>query len=64
MVKKTDKNLYQCEACSFHYADEETAKKCEDWCRSTNSCNLEIIKEAIDPPPLEAAEGQGNKGEV
>ena len=48
MVKKTDKNLYQCEACSFHYADEETAKKCEDWCRSTNSCNLEIIKEAIE----------------
>ena len=60
-ISKDDKDLYQCQACGFHYVSEETAKKCEEWCRRTNSCNLEIIKDAIDPPSLEATEGQGNK---
>lgn len=47
-ISKNDKNLYQCEACGFHYLDEGIAKKCEEWCKRTNSCNLEIIKDAVE----------------
>ena len=57
MVKTSiqdDKQLYQCEACGFHYADDSTslitgkeqAEKCEKWCREHNSCNLEITAQA------------------
>lgn len=50
MVKKEEgsKDLYQCEACGFHYYDKETAEKCEAWCSANNSCNLDIIKDAIE----------------
>lgn len=47
-VKKADKILYQCGECGFHYEKEETAKRCEAWCQEHQSCNLEIIKEAIE----------------
>ncbi len=47
-IVKDNQTLYQCEACGFHYFDKETAEKCEAWCREQNSCNLEIIKEAIE----------------
>lgn len=52
MVKfdeKNEKNFYQCEECGFLYEKEETAQKCEEWCRAHKSCNLEIIKEGIPP---------------
>jgi len=42
------KNLYQCEECGLFYADEETAKKCQAWCTEHRSCNLEIIKHAVE----------------
>lgn len=51
MVKIEEKDtekLYQCEICGFHYRDEETAQKCEAWCKEYNSCNTEIIKLAIE----------------
>lgn len=47
-ISRDDKNLYQCQACGFHYVSKETAEKCEAWCKRTNSCNLEIIKNAIE----------------
>lgn len=40
--------LYECPACGLHYENESIAKKCEAWCKETNSCNLEIIKEAVE----------------
>jgi len=49
MVKtliEDDKQLYQCEACGFHYEDKELAEKCEVWCKEHNSCNLEITVHA------------------
>jgi len=51
MVKKIEKGkevLYQCEECGFHYKSEQLAKQCEDWCRAHHSCNLEIIKDAVE----------------
>ncbi|MDP3947784.1 MAG: hypothetical protein Q8Q41_03790 [bacterium] len=43
-----DKNLYQCEACGFHYRKKEIAEKCEAWCGAHQSCNIEIIKDAVE----------------
>lgn len=42
------KELYQCEECGFHYKDKEWAEKCEAWCREHHSCNLEIVKHAVE----------------
>lgn len=46
MVRKI--NTFVCDACGFHYEDEQNAKDCEEWCKKTNSCNLDIIKHAIE----------------
>ena len=32
----------------MHYRDEATAQRCEAWCREHKSCNLEIIKDAVE----------------
>jgi len=42
----TSKELYQCEACGFHYVEKEQAEKCEAWCKECRSCNLEITAQA------------------
>lgn len=47
MNDKKDK-VYQCPECGFHYRDKETAEKCEAWCKQYKSCNLEIVKLAIE----------------
>jgi len=49
MVKlDKEKNLYQCVECSLHYEDKEVAEKCQAWCAEHQSCNLEIIKDAVE----------------
>lgn len=40
--------LYQCDECKLFYRKEETAKRCEAWCSEHKSCNLDIIKDAVD----------------
>ncbi len=30
------------------YRDQETAKKCEAWCKEHQSCNLEITRESVE----------------
>jgi len=47
MVKKIE-NKYQCEECKFFYKDKEWAEKCEKWCKENHSCNLDIIKHAVN----------------
>ncbi len=47
-VTQDNHNLYQCEACGFHYEDEAQAEKCEAWCTAHQSCNIEITKAAIE----------------
>lgn len=44
--KKSDK-VFVCPECGLSYKDAEWAKKCAAWCREHKSCNLEIIKHAI-----------------
>ena len=39
---------FQCEECGMNYSEREWAKKCEEWCAEHHSCNLEIIKNAVD----------------
>ena len=46
-IKEGNSELYQCEECQLKYRDKETAEKCQVWCGEHNSCNLEIIKDAV-----------------
>jgi len=39
--------LYKCSICGLEYRNKKFAKKCEEWCKKHNSCNLEITKHAI-----------------
>lgn len=43
MTEKT----YKCVDCGLEYADEKTAKECEDFCEKFGACSLEITKKAI-----------------
>ncbi|MBI4135485.1 hypothetical protein HY477_02010 [Candidatus Uhrbacteria bacterium] len=47
-IAQDNNQLYQCEACGFHYEKEELAKQCEGWCTAHNSCNVEITKHALE----------------
>lgn len=47
MTKKI-KNVYECNDCKLIYKNKKDAKKCEEWCKKNNSCNLEITKHAIN----------------
>jgi hypothetical protein len=40
--------LYQCPECGLYYEDKDLAEKCEAWCREYKSCNLDIIKHAVE----------------
>ena len=46
-IKHQGKTYYQCEACEMYYESEEIAKRCEDFCNKYKSCNLELIKHAV-----------------
>jgi hypothetical protein len=39
---------YQCQVCKLKYADEQTAKECEAWCSTRQSCNFLIARQAIN----------------
>ena len=47
-VKKENNTYFQCEECNLLYPDKEIAEKCQAWCAEHQSCNLEIIKYAVD----------------
>ena len=46
MVKKL-KNLFLCEECEMIYWKKALAEKCEAWCEKYKSCNMEIVKHAV-----------------
>ena len=51
MVKEKDQNnhiLYQCEECGLWYRDKKTAEQCQAWCREHHTCNIKIIKQAVE----------------
>ncbi len=47
IIEKNNKSLCQCEECGLLYTDQETAERCETWCAEHKSCNLDIIKHAV-----------------
>ena len=47
-TEKKDKKLYQCPECKLWYDDKEWEEKCEAWCKEHQSCNLDIIKYAVE----------------
>ena len=51
MIKETNNKkmkCYYCEECEMVYINKKKACECEDWCRKHKSCNMEIIKNAIE----------------
>lgn len=46
-LKQADRVIYQCDACKFKYPTRELAERCQAWCSEHQSCNLEIIKHAV-----------------
>ncbi|MEM1986468.1 MAG: hypothetical protein QXW80_05585 [Candidatus Micrarchaeia archaeon] len=42
-----NKVIYLCNVCGLGYLDLETAKRCEEWCKKTNTCSIEITKKAV-----------------
>lgn len=51
MVKKLEeRDVFVCEECGFGYKDKETAEECENFCRTHNSCSMEITKNAVYIP--------------
>lgn len=50
MVRKTifkGRLAHECEVCGFKYADRKVAEECENFCRTHNSCSMEITKSAL-----------------
>jgi len=48
--KINTQTIFLCEQCGMGYKDRETAEKCEDWCRKTGTCSLEITRKAVYVP--------------
>lgn len=40
--------FYQCPECGLHYRSEETAKKCQAFCKENKACSMEIAKKAVE----------------
>lgn len=40
---------WACEACGFAYAERAWAEKCQAWCEKHHSCNLGIVRHALQP---------------
>ncbi|PIT93260.1 MAG: hypothetical protein COU06_01000 [Candidatus Harrisonbacteria bacterium CG10_big_fil_rev_8_21_14_0_10_38_8] len=47
IIPRDKKKLYRCKKCDLKYPGKELAEECQAWCSKHNSCNLEIIKNAI-----------------
>jgi hypothetical protein len=45
--KVDDKILFICDECGLGYEDRETAQECEEWCRKTGTCKVEITRKAV-----------------
>jgi len=40
--------LYECKECGMKYKDKKIRDRCQKWCRKNKSCNLDIIKYAVN----------------
>ncbi|MDO8429931.1 MAG: L-threonylcarbamoyladenylate synthase [bacterium] len=48
LIEREGQGLYQCPECKMHYFNKATARQCENWCHKHKSCNLDIIKIALE----------------
>jgi hypothetical protein len=51
MVSEEDfagKGSYKCDDCGFHYAERETAERCEEFCRKNGACSGDITKNSLE----------------
>ena len=46
---KNGKTVYICEECGYIYEQKEWAEKCQQWCSSKQSYNLEFTQHGISP---------------
>ena len=51
-IERDNKKEYVCEACGFRYADKGLAERCEEWCTTKQSCNLEITAQGTPPESI------------
>ena len=51
-IKRKGKTIFLCEICGLGYSDEETAIRCEKFCRDKNACSREITRKAIYIPKI------------
>jgi hypothetical protein len=57
-----DQTLFLCDVCGFGYLDVETARKCENWCRKTGTCSIEITDKAVYfPDPFKTLRKETNR---
>jgi len=40
--------VYQCKICKLEYVEAKTAKECQNWCSTHDSCNYLIAKQATN----------------
>jgi len=41
------KTVFICDICGLGYEEPNTAKGCEDYCKTYNSCSIKITSKAI-----------------
>ncbi|CAE6500863.1 DUF7128 family protein [Candidatus Nitrosotenuis uzonensis] len=46
-IERENQQIHQCNECGLGYEDLETAERCENHCKTYNSCSLEITSHAI-----------------
>ena len=47
-IAENEATYYQCEECGLRYREKDVAERCQAWCAEHKSCNLEIIRHAVD----------------
>ena len=40
--------LYQCPICQLHFTEESLKEQCEAWCRTQESCHLQIARQSVE----------------
>lgn len=48
LLSTTSQKRFMCSICGMQYLDESIAKRCQAWCSEHHSCNLDIIKYAVN----------------
>lgn len=40
--------VYQCSICHLHFREKSLQQECEAWCRTHNSCRLQIASQSLE----------------